>query len=555
MENPRLLKAKLSQRGVHCSLDWVTACLEWLEGDQPGLSQAEAVLRLQEQWTLTDISVPGVMDRPVLPPDLAGQTRLELTGQFSLQVLHGHDISLPAYGQLQKLHNVDLENARVSADDSQASQLGGGGYLVTQGQYKKPWEPPRPQRSLMLTVTDGFQTVEAMEVEPVSCLPEVITPGCKIQVLGPVTVRRGIISLKNNTVRMLGGEVEELQEEFCLQKILQQKIGKDDVGQKQKRFAPVTSRDASAPAPRSSVNINPNLPQLVDVPQNTTSNNLPQEFFTDDDDDMLLLAASQTDHLVQQVGQNVASASSTSSSSIWDRNKGHKSEGSLPPPVGVVQPLRTITNVTEQGQDQTNKKMIAQSSITSFMTSKPKEPAEDPAEKATFSLMDSDDEFLTDFEDKNVKPQEILVPCEPFQYLTAFNERVQSSPDEIITGKFKVASTSVASKICVKQSSTDPKWHMMILVNDGSDSIKVELSPHILDKEIGSAAKFTTCKDPAEKAQYKENIKKFGLSLMSLNSIVTIQSSGEQGQVARIVEMEDISGKHFAALIKRSKMY
>ena len=94
------MKAKLSQRGVHCSLDWVTACLEWLEGDQPGLSQAEAVLRLQEQWTLTDISVPGVMDRPVLPPDLAGQTRLELTGQFSLQVLHGHDISLPAYGQL-----------------------------------------------------------------------------------------------------------------------------------------------------------------------------------------------------------------------------------------------------------------------------------------------------------------------------------------------------------------------------------------------------------------------------------------------------------------------
>ena len=33
---------------------------------------------------------------------------------------------------MQKLHNVDLENARVSADDCQTSPAGGGGYQVTQ---------------------------------------------------------------------------------------------------------------------------------------------------------------------------------------------------------------------------------------------------------------------------------------------------------------------------------------------------------------------------------------------------------------------------------------
>ena len=42
-----------------------------------------------------------------------------LQGQYPLQVQYAYDIGSPAYGQLQKLHNVDLENARVSAEDIQ----------------------------------------------------------------------------------------------------------------------------------------------------------------------------------------------------------------------------------------------------------------------------------------------------------------------------------------------------------------------------------------------------------------------------------------------------
>ena len=55
-DNPRLMKAKLSQSGIHCTLDWVTACLDWLAGEQPGLSSSQVVLKLQEQWLITDIT-------------------------------------------------------------------------------------------------------------------------------------------------------------------------------------------------------------------------------------------------------------------------------------------------------------------------------------------------------------------------------------------------------------------------------------------------------------------------------------------------------------------
>ena len=556
MNNPRLFKAKLSQSGVHCSLDWVTACLDWLAGDQPGLTTEQTLLKLQDQWTTTDINVPGVMDRPVLPPNLAGQTKVELPGQYSVQVQHGHDISLPAYSQLQKLHNVDQENARVSADDSQASQLGGGGYQVTQGRYAKSWEPPRPQRCLMLTLTDGVQTVEAMETEPVNCLPDVIMPGTKIQLLGPLMARKGIICLKNNNVRLLGGEVEELVEEFSLQKILQQKIGKEDVGQNLNRFAQVTVAQVNdnAPIPPPPVHQNRNLPQPA-VRQNPAPNNLPQDPFEDEDDDILLLAASQAeDEMDQEMVFRSASASSASTSSVWDRDRGQASGRSWAPPVGVVEPLRTITNVSEKSQEKScNKKIMAQSSITTFMTSRSSEP---PDNRPSFSLMDSDDEFMADFQyEETFQPREVLAPSEPFQYLVSFNQRIRSSPEEIVTGRFKVVSSTLASKMKLDKSESGPQWNVQLILNDGTDSIKVDLSPVILDRKIGLAANFVQCRDPQQKVPYKQNILKFSKLLVSLNCIATIQYSGQPGQVARIIEMEDISGKHLAAMIKRSKSY
>ena len=105
--------------GIHCTEEWVSACLEWLTSDHPGLEDMEAFRLVKQQWAITDISTPGLMERFM---DLQ-QTSVP-GGQFILQVQGGYDIGSPAYGQLQKLHNVDRENARVSADDSQATQAG-----------------------------------------------------------------------------------------------------------------------------------------------------------------------------------------------------------------------------------------------------------------------------------------------------------------------------------------------------------------------------------------------------------------------------------------------
>lgn len=66
------------------------------------------------------------------------------------------------------------------------------------------------KRVLQLTLTDGVQYVEAMEYKPIDVLNINLTPGIKIRLSGPITIRRGRLMLEEHNIRILGGEVEGL---------------------------------------------------------------------------------------------------------------------------------------------------------------------------------------------------------------------------------------------------------------------------------------------------------------------------------------------------------
>ena len=83
----------------------------------------KVVAAVEEQYLSTNILQEGVMERPLLPPNLEA-IRLEalkgfytvnfflqrlttLPGNLVLMVEQGLDIGNPAYGQLQKLHKVE----------------------------------------------------------------------------------------------------------------------------------------------------------------------------------------------------------------------------------------------------------------------------------------------------------------------------------------------------------------------------------------------------------------------------------------------------------------
>ena len=157
--------------------------------------------------------------------------------------------------------------------------------------------------------------MKAMETEPIKEIPDILEPGTKIMLLGPLTVRRGIILLTNNNIRMLGGEVDEIKEQFNLVKILQQKIGKEDVGQKN-MFAGNNTTPAvinNNPAPV----IHHPPPQPVQPVIHHHDVAAVGDGLDDDDDDMLLLAASQAESQQENQIQDNPPASNNSS---WRRS-------------------------------------------------------------------------------------------------------------------------------------------------------------------------------------------------------------------------------------------
>ncbi|XP_037632504.1 recQ-mediated genome instability protein 1 isoform X1 [Sebastes umbrosus] len=188
---------------------WLEACVEWLQEEAGGvgrLSQQQINQQALDQWLLTDLRDLGY---PVLPEGLSQAQKTELNGTFCVQVDSVLDISQPVYAQMQKWKGSDCANDEVS-DVTQATQ--------------RPWET-RPTRMLLLQVTDGVQSLEAMEYQPVPALSTALRPGVKLQLRGQMVCRLGMLLLGPSNIKVLGGEVEDLVERNNQGRVLCRTLG------------------------------------------------------------------------------------------------------------------------------------------------------------------------------------------------------------------------------------------------------------------------------------------------------------------------------------------
>ena len=92
------------------------------------------------------------------------------------------------------------------------------------------------------------------------------------------------------------------------------------------------------------------------------------------------------------------------------------------------------------------------------------------------------------------------------------------------------------------------------MLNDGSDSVRADISPDLLNSEIGPALQYVEkgSVDPEVKAKFKERMKKFSVKLAELNCIVTLKS--ESDMTYTVIKMEAITGLHVALMRKRRKI-
>ncbi|XP_047685806.1 recQ-mediated genome instability protein 1 [Prionailurus viverrinus] len=196
---------------VKVPLMWLEACINWIqeENDNVNLSQAQMNKQVFEQWLLTDLRD---LEHPVLPDGILEVPKGELNGFFALQINSLVDVSQPAYSQIQKLRGKNTTNDLVTAETQ-----------VT----LKPWEA-KPSRMLMLQLTDGVVQMQGMEYQSIPALHSDLAPGTKILIYGNISFRLGVLLLKPENVKILGGEVDALSEEYAQEKVLARLIGEPD---------------------------------------------------------------------------------------------------------------------------------------------------------------------------------------------------------------------------------------------------------------------------------------------------------------------------------------
>lgn len=195
---------------VKVPAQWLEACIDWIQQENvsSNLSQARINKLVYEQWLLTDLRD---LEYPILPDSISNIPKGELNDFYSIQIDSLVDVSQPAYSQLQKIRGKNTANEEITA--------------YTQGPLKS-WEA-KPTRMLMMQLTDGIHHIQGMEYLPIPLLHSSLPPGTKIMIQGKVVYRLGVLLLKPENVKLLGGEVESLVEEYAEERVLARLIGEN----------------------------------------------------------------------------------------------------------------------------------------------------------------------------------------------------------------------------------------------------------------------------------------------------------------------------------------
>lgn len=196
------VKSFFESRGIPLSDFWLESCIKWYRDQNISQNYTETELRnvVYEQWLLLDLRE---VELPSLPPSLKDHKKLVFNGNYCLQVMYIVDISRPKHWQLSKIRNANILTNAIEKDKD-----------ITDS-----------KRVLQLTLTDGVQEVDAIEYQFIPTLNLNLTPGIKIRLVGPITVRRGKIMLETRNVKVLGGEVEEILVSNATENILARHLG------------------------------------------------------------------------------------------------------------------------------------------------------------------------------------------------------------------------------------------------------------------------------------------------------------------------------------------
>ncbi|CAF1305071.1 unnamed protein product [Adineta ricciae] len=448
---------------------WLQACLTWLR-DQFQLPNLTNNCTLEKVYNQwLHTDIALLADASCLPSDLdLNAKKVQLTGKYALQINSISCISDPYYTQVLDIYGDQNDNERIDTDITETQQ----------------WKPPPPKRVLYLELTDGKTLLRGLEYEPITGLDRDTTlPGAKIFVSGPVFFRRGMLLLTSKNTQVLGGYAENLVNTNSSLEIALGSLSKtaSHLDESRMRFNRLNVK--------VHVQINFDDP-TTEMSGPTTDRALPHG----DEDEM--------DEFIRQAyADGVINDNSQLTSN----------------PPNYDPPSIDFTNSTTSNQiapvfDQPNELIYVSDDEETRL---------------------SDMHLSASFFHNQSPPCAPVVPptikiCLPFTYLSAIRQEQLSliidHEDFVIKGCF---STIVSNPRVVKND-----FELEVLLNDGSECIKVRLAPEFLNERLGMTgsellARRNSCRTDVEKRQlqtdFNDRLKRFGQEMERVNSTMMIR--------------------------------
>nr|DBA28012.1 TPA: hypothetical protein GDO54_008438 [Pyxicephalus adspersus] len=468
---------------------WLEACITWILEENGGSSftQAEINKQVFEQWLLADLRD---LDFPVLPTAILDSLKFELSGFYAIQIDSLVDVSLPAYSQLQNLKGRGNGNDQVTATTQ-----------VTQ----QPWEA-KPSRMLMLQLTDGVQNVQGMEYQSVPALHVGLLPGTKILLQGTICCRLGVLLLKPENVKVLGGEVEALSEENSQVKILSRLIGIEETTVPQRAPGQDQSAMQQQNAIEQALGISDEdlLASLDENEELTLNNTVPESGYH-----------SRSDSLSYSMSVSAQNQMSTRDDfeEVYDLDDELLLE-------------EEIQREVEMSMSQIEPINRNQSASTEGFT---------PSAIAPNALSTS----------QTTSGWTIDLDSPPFTYLSVLFNDKSTAIKQIKLKAFIVTLTG-------NLTSSSGIWSIKAKISDGTGYLDVEISNDVLTKLIGfSVPEMKKLKkDPTQQSKLKAGILTCQTELTDFSGIMTISYNPTTCE-ATVVALEDVSDETRLLLMRR----
>ncbi|XP_053984275.1 recQ-mediated genome instability protein 1-like isoform X1 [Hylaeus volcanicus] len=195
------IKSRLKSEFYLMNDEWLRDCVEFFVDQHTNPSNVEILEFVKVQWQLSNLREIN-NENGSLPHNIAQQHFVILPDKYILQVEQMYDIATSKYKQLQQIRSTHISEV----DPSETEKL-------------EKWEPPK-KRMIQLKLTDGVQDVIGIEYSTISRLNDMLLPGYKIMIIGPVKCRKGVLLLEEGKLKGIGGEVDSLLIPNALENVL-----------------------------------------------------------------------------------------------------------------------------------------------------------------------------------------------------------------------------------------------------------------------------------------------------------------------------------------------